>query len=80
MAAPSTQEVQAGGISGVQGQPDLQPESQDRPGYTEKPCLEKEKPTKFLFDNPNIRFVLMLVAYCLSFLFMFFFFLVVLEA
>jgi hypothetical protein len=27
----------------VRGQPGLQSEFQDSPGYTEKPCLEKQK-------------------------------------
>jgi hypothetical protein len=31
---------------GVQGQPGLQSEFQDSQGYTEKPCLKKQKKTK----------------------------------
>jgi hypothetical protein len=38
----------------VQGQPGLQSEFQDSQGYTEKPCLEKQKPNKQTKKNqPN---------------------------
>jgi hypothetical protein len=39
---PSTWEAEAGDFW-VQGQPGLQSEFQDSQGYTEKPCLEKQK-------------------------------------
>jgi hypothetical protein len=42
---PSTWEAEAGGFF-VRGQPGLQSEFQDSQGYTEKPCLEKEKERK----------------------------------
>jgi hypothetical protein len=35
----------------VRGQPDLQSEFQDRQGYTEKPCLEKQKNKKTKKQN-----------------------------
>jgi hypothetical protein len=40
---PSTWEEEAGGSLEVQGQPGLQREFQDSQGYTEKPCLEKQR-------------------------------------
>jgi hypothetical protein len=41
---PSTQEAEAGGF--LSSRPAwLQSEFQDRQGYTEKPCLEKQKQT-----------------------------------
>jgi hypothetical protein len=39
---PSTWETEAGGFLSS-GQPGLQSEFQDSQGYTEKPCLEKQK-------------------------------------
>jgi hypothetical protein len=39
---PRTQEAEAGGFLSS-SQPGLQNEFQDRQGYTEKPCLEKQK-------------------------------------
>ena len=41
--SPSTWEAEAGR---VRGQPGLQSEFQDSQGYTEKPCLEKQKNNK----------------------------------
>ena len=38
----STQEAEAGGFLSL-GQPGLQSEFQDSQGYTDKPCLEKQK-------------------------------------
>ena len=40
--SPSTWEAEAGKSRG-RGQPDLQSEFQDSQGYTEKPCLDKNK-------------------------------------
>jgi hypothetical protein len=37
---PSTQEAETGELLWVQGQPGLQNELQNNPGYTEKPCLK----------------------------------------
>jgi len=42
----SIREAEAGGSLWVQVQPDLQSEFQDSQNYTEKPCLEKQTPTK----------------------------------
>jgi hypothetical protein len=42
---PSTQEAEAGRFLS-RGQPGLQSEFQNSQGYTEKPCLEKEKKKK----------------------------------
>jgi hypothetical protein len=39
---PSTREAEAGDFW-VWGQPGLQSELQDSQGYTEKPCLKKQK-------------------------------------
>jgi hypothetical protein len=36
---------------GVQGQPGLQSEFQDSQGYTEKPCLQKQKEQKNVFNK-----------------------------
>jgi hypothetical protein len=37
----------------VRGQPDLQSEFQDSQGYTEKPCLEKNKTNKQTNKKPK---------------------------
>jgi hypothetical protein len=41
-----TQEAEAGGSLGVQGQPGLQSEFQDSYGYTKKPSLEETTTNK----------------------------------
>ena len=43
--SPSTQEAEAGGFLSS-SQPGLQSEFQDSQGYTEKPCLKKNKKTQ----------------------------------
>jgi hypothetical protein len=40
---PSTWEAEAGRFFLIWGQPGLQSKLQDSQGYTEKPCLEKNK-------------------------------------
>jgi hypothetical protein len=42
---PSAWEAEAGGFLSSRGQPGLQSEFQDSQGYTEKPCLKKQKQT-----------------------------------
>ena len=41
----------------VQGQPGLQREFQDSQGYTEKPCLEKQKENKEKQNNPKFLYI-----------------------
>jgi hypothetical protein len=50
---PSTWEAKRQEDFWVRGQPDLQNEFQDSQGYTEKPCLEKQKKTKSIERPPR---------------------------
>jgi hypothetical protein len=53
---PTTQEAEAGGFLSLR-QPGLQNEFKDSQGYTEKPCLKKQKPTTTTKKNRNLVFV-----------------------